>query len=849
MGISSVSRTSLSLLVALALLLGPPVRAGGEPPAPGDPPAPSAPDPEEAEKQLAKHRQELEIRKAQLPASAQPALGVIEDFRRRELRLWAGPRARVVAMGRAATPALLVALEEIDWEVRAFAAACFEEIRDPEALVALRTALPKEKFVEARRRMVKALAALRLPDAEPSLAGAAADADVGIVLSAVRGIGALGRSESVPALRKHATATELDVRYEALGSLVALGDVEALDRLLAEADALVATKEARRYDDPNSQDYANRYQQYLVGLALSRSGEKRADSLLGDVLEAKKPWDKKTFLRLGAAEGLGRRVASGGALHPKLLKGLDHDEAQVRVACAYGLQFVGRPEVTGALVKALSDSQLDVRCNVVRALARVPSPDAAKALRKALRDRAGEVRVATVRALGTMDQEEATKALLEALADEKYVIRVIAARALGSRTAATGVVEALVKATGDPDYGVREQALASLSQAWGQPDAALPALWEGLKDPDPGVQASACLAVATLLSGVPADRALPPVDDAAVRRVLSILTDTDNDRLLRAAVEFFDSLRPPSAVQPLIAALAADKAEVRRRAHSVLQRMTETSRDYRFDAPAGERDAGRRRWEEWWAAGRTLPKRERRVGLVVTGPLAEQARDVKWRGLDIVLLLDSTGSMAGLLRAAKQGIDEIISEMGSPLPSLRIGLFTYRDFGDDYVFYGTPLTYDVERLPGFLQSFVHGQGGDIPEALYQSASAVMQHLNWRKDAHKVLIFAGDAPHHPETDAAFRQAVRNWATPQNRAVVHAIFTDTNRRSLDVAKRKERAAPDSFGHPYFDLYTKIAKEGRGKCVLLDDESTLIKEILVLAFGPAWRTEIETFLDFRR
>jgi hypothetical protein len=41
--------------------------------------------------------------------------------------------------------------------------------------------------------------------------------------------------------------------------------------------------------------------------------------------------------------------------------------------------------------------------------------------------------------------------------------------------------------------------------------------------------------------------------------------------------------------------------------------------------------------------------------------------------------------------------------------------------------------------------------------------------------------------------------------------------------------------------------VSKAGRGRAVLLDDESALIKEMLVLTFGEAWRTDIENVLDF--
>ncbi len=829
------------LLVLLALLgHSTPLRAED------DKPAEEQLSPEELKRRQAERRQALEQRKVDLPKASKRALQLLEDFRARDLRLWSVQRNRVVAEGEAAVPALLVMLEETDWEVRAFAASCLEKLAPPEALRPLIRALRKEKkYVEARRRMVRALAALKSPEAEATLTEAASDKDNGIALAAVRALGALRRKESIPALEKHLTNADLDIRYEALGSLAALGSKTALERLQKAAKAQVATADLRRFDAPNALDMKDRYEQFLLGVALARAEDKGIDKLLRDVLQAKKPWARKTFLRLGGAKGLGVRTASGGSLHPGLLKGLKHDDTAVRVACSYGLSFVATPEILGGLKRARTDSQLDVRVNVVRALGRVGTADAVKELRKSLRDRSPDVRAATARALADASAPEAAGALIAALNDKKYVIRVIAARGLGRRAEAPGVVAALTKAAKDADYGVRAQVLASISQAGGQAATVLPVLVAAIGDRDPGVRASACLGVSNLL-----DRAAekPPLDAAFLKRATDIATKTSVERLRRAAVELLDAQRPGDAVPLLLAFLDADKEETRRRANSLLQRMSETSVNYDSEASPAERAAAIKRWQAWWKQHGKLPPRVRQAGMVVTGSLAEQTRDLKWRGLDLVLLLDSTGSMAGLLRSAKQSIDEIIAEMASPLPSLRIALFTYRDFGDDYVYYGTPLTFDLVNLPGFLQSFVHGQGGDIPEAVKESVSAVMKRLWWRPDAHKVAIFAGDAPHRPELDKEFKRDVKRWATRENRAVLHAIFTDTNRRSLDVNKRRAREDPDDFNHPYFEIYKDITNVGQGRAVLLSDESALIKEILVLAFGPAWRADIENFLDFR-
>lgn len=806
-------------------------------------PAPTA---EELERRRKQHRQDLELRKGDLEDASRPALEVLERFRRREFRLWRVPLQRIVRMGKAAVPALLIMLEETDWEVRAFAAAALEAIAPPEARGPLIAALAKEEFVEARRRMVRALAALRDPEARSALAAAAKDADPGIVLAAVRGLGALQLPEAAETLRTFVRSEDLDVRYEALGSLAALGDGDAIARLEKAADAMVATPDLRRTDSVDPFDLGDRYEQYLVGYALARAGTKEVDDRLEDVLTARKPWDKKSFLRLGAAEGLGRRSAATGEMPAILLEGLDHDDALVRVASSYGLRFARHPDLLRPLVRALKDSQLDVRTNVVRAIGHLGTEKAAEELRKPLRDSAPEVRIAAVQALGEIPGEAATEPLLRALRDAKYVIRVQAAALLGARANEPGVAEGLAKAARtDDDYGVREQALASLSQATGRLDEALPALIDRAADRDPGVRANASLGVAALLDGLPE---APALEEPFLRRVVGMALDPELDREERAAIELLDALRPSAAVPLLIGALDDRKSEVRHRALSLLQRISETTLETPVDGSATERKEGIARWEAWWAEAGTLPRRDRILGMVVTGPLSEQVRDLKWRGLDVALLLDSTGSMAGLLRLAKQSIDDLIREMASPIPSLRIALVTYRDFGDNYVYYGTPLTFDLEHLPGFLQSFVHGQGGDIPEAVHDTVTAVMRKLDWRPDAHKVIVFAGDAPHHPEQDSAFRAAIRAWAKPENRAVLHAIFTDTNRRSIDIPKRRRREDPDDFQHPFLDIYRSIAKEGRGIAVVLSDESVLVKEMLVLAFGPAWRSEIETYLDFR-
>jgi len=85
--------------------------------------------------------------------------------------------------------------------------------------------------------------------------------------------------------------------------------------------------------------------------------------------------------------------------------------------------------------------------------------------------------------------------------------------------------------------------------------------------------------------------------------------------------------------------------------------------------------------------------------------------------LEMVFVLDTTGSMGGLLEGAKQRIWGIVNEVmqASSHPNVKIGLVAYRDRGDEYVTQVLPLTEDLDKVYMTLMNYDAAGGGDMQE--------------------------------------------------------------------------------------------------------------------------------------
>lgn len=152
-----------------------------------------------------------------------------------------------------------------------------------------------------------------------------------------------------------------------------------------------------------------------------------------------------------------------------------------------------------------------------------------------------------------------------------------------------------------------------------------------------------------------------------------------------------------------------------------------------------------------------------------TTPVVETTKPPQ-KIVEVCFVLDTTGSMGGLIEGAKQKIWAIANDIVSakPRPSVRFGLVGYRDRGDTYVTKPVALTDDIDAIYEELQKFQAGGGGDAPESVSEALHEAVSVMKWneQRDVFKVIYLVGDAPPQQYSDGKRWQDVCKAATGQD-----------------------------------------------------------------------------------
>jgi von Willebrand factor type A domain len=119
--------------------------------------------------------------------------------------------------------------------------------------------------------------------------------------------------------------------------------------------------------------------------------------------------------------------------------------------------------------------------------------------------------------------------------------------------------------------------------------------------------------------------------------------------------------------------------------------------------------------------------------------------------VEVVFVLDTTGSMGPLIDGAKRKIWSIATAIvdTNPDADIRMGLVAYRDIGDEYVTKRYDLTTDIQDLYANLLELRARGGGDWPESVNEALDVAVTKLSWTQGSEicRIMFLVGDAPPH------------------------------------------------------------------------------------------------------
>lgn len=144
--------------------------------------------------------------------------------------------------------------------------------------------------------------------------------------------------------------------------------------------------------------------------------------------------------------------------------------------------------------------------------------------------------------------------------------------------------------------------------------------------------------------------------------------------------------------------------------------------------------------------------------------------------LDLLFLIDSTGSMGGEIRKIQQTISDIANQISTlpGNPRVRYGVVTYRDRGDSYVTRKFGFTENLGEFSNFLNSISAGGGGDYPESLNEGLHVAVNDMNWNSgEAVRLVFLVADAPPHLDYANDFRYTDESVEAMRRGIKIYAI----------------------------------------------------------------------------
>ncbi len=223
----------------------------------------------------------------------------------------------------------------------------------------------------------------------------------------------------------------------------------------------------------------------------------------------------------------------------------------------------------------------------------------------------------------------------------------------------------------------------------------------------------------------------------------------------------------------------------------------------------------------------------------LAGSFTRHIKLLREGGLDVVFVFDSTSSMAEFLQQVKYKITNLTATFKELVPTVRIGMVTYRDRGSAFITRAHRLTYGTKSLQQFLNEIEPGEGGDREEAVDEALRVAVEEMKWRPKAKKIILLIGDAPPHEQNIDKTLKLIELFRNSMHGAVA---TLDTRRQIFIPISSSEAHQQQGI---VMESFKRFADCGGGESARLLNEDKVIRQMVIMVFGTRWEMFLDEFL----
>ena len=225
--------------------------------------------------------------------------------------------------------------------------------------------------------------------------------------------------------------------------------------------------------------------------------------------------------------------------------------------------------------------------------------------------------------------------------------------------------------------------------------------------------------------------------------------------------------------------------------------------------------------------------------------------ELRRKGLDIVLVIDDTGTMDLILNDVRDRMDELVMAIHRLVPVARVGIVIFggRNARMDI----EPLTISAHRLETFLSGATgRGRSGSQGDVYAACVTAVNQ-MNWKPYAKKVIVLIGDSPPRFEDYGPLLALIARFRAQDgtfNAIDVSAEEHERYEREFWLRSHSGRPPGESisplaeFYQNTRETYKMLAAAGGGGMRPLTQNVHINEQVLILALGAQWQGNLAAF-----